>query len=114
MTEEPILYDTIIGAVRADILDDVDQVDAAHTDAELTAWARQAAHEILHVKRHLCISAEGQPIATGEIITDQGVKIPEKYLGALVHGTAMYAFSEDQQRSSFERGLFNAQLGIRG
>lgn len=109
-----ISYATIIHAVRNYILDDADITEPAHEDAELTQWAQQAAREVLQFKKHLLISEDGTPGRSSEIITDTGVEIPEKYLGALIHGTAMFAFSEDQQRSSFERGMFNAQLGLRG
>lgn len=109
-----ILYSDVISACREYILDDAEQVAPVHSDAELTEWIKQAAVELLKFKKHLLVSDEGNPVGHTEIIQETGIDIPEIYKGALMHGAMMFAFSEDQQRSSFERGMFNAQLGLRG
>lgn len=114
-----IAYSDVISACREYILDDAEILNGedgeyAHSDEELTEWIKQAAIELLKFKKHLLVSAEGVPVGHTAIIKDTGVEVPEIYKGALMHGAMMFAFSEDQQRSSFERGMFNAQLGLRG
>lgn len=114
-----ITYEEVISACREYILDDAEILNGeggeyAHSDAELTEWIKQAAVELLKLKKHLLVSDDGTPVGHSAIIAETGVEIPAIYKGALMHGAMMFAFSEDQQRSSFERGMFNAQLGMRG
>lgn len=110
-----ISFSTIVSKVR-DVLDaqlDVDG-DEAYTDAELTMWAKEAAFEALNLKQWLLVDDTGNPRGSSQVVTNNGADIPEKYEGALIHGTLMFVFGEDMQRSSFERGQFYAQLGVGG
>lgn len=106
--------DGLIGEIREYVLGQADMPDEAYSDAELKAWLIDAAHEALMYKKHLLIDADGNPRKSSEVVTTEGVDMPEKYKGALLHGALMFAFTEDQQRSSFERGLFMAGLGLGG
>ena len=110
-----IEYEVVRNAIRSYVLDDAPEYgDMAHNDEELDRWIIQAGFEILNLKRHLCVDKNGEPRNSSEVIGDTSVDFPQKYFGALMHGALMFAFSEDQQRSSFERGQFYAQLGLGG
>ena len=105
-----VLWSDMLQRVRAYVLKAQDTQDEAYTDAALTEWLKEAGREIVARKRHLFVGADGVPRGTSEVVGDSGFDGPEKYSGALLHGCLMFAFAEDHDRSSFERGLFNAQL----
>lgn len=110
-----IAFSGIVSKVR-EVLNaqlDVDPEDG-YSDSELTMWAKQAAFEILNLKPWLQVDTDGNPRGSSQIVTNSGADFPEKYEGALIHGTLMFVFGEDMQRSSFERGQFYAQLGVGG
>lgn len=109
-----VTFASIIQDIRAFITKDDNLSDEAYSDAELTEWVREGAHEILRIKKHLMVDEEGNPRKSSEVITGEGVDIPASYHGALLHGGLMFLFADDHARSSFERGLFYQQLGMVG
>lgn len=109
-----IALSNVRDVIRKYILDDADQIEAAHTDDELDTWIKYALTDVVYFKRHLLIDDDGNPKSRSDILKGDTIDIPEKYESALVHGALMRAFSEDQQRSSFERGQFLQALGMGG
>jgi hypothetical protein len=107
-----IEYTAVSKVIKDYVMNDADMVDAAVSEDELKVWIQEAARELLIYKKHLLLDNEGNPRSGDKIIGDTEVDVPKKYLGALMHGALMFAFTEDQQRSSFERGQFYAQLGM--
>lgn len=106
-----IAWSDMLTKVRTYVLKDTDAQDEVYSDEALMEWLKEAAHEIVRHRRWLLVDADGNPRGSSTVITNVGADIPEAYEGALLHGCLMFVFAEDQQRSSFERGLFNAQLG---
>ncbi len=110
-----IEYSAVSQVIKKYVMNDADMVDIADeavSEEELKVWIQEAARELLIYKKHLLLDDEGNPRGGDEIIGETSVDVPNKYLGALMHGALMFAFTEDQQRSSFERGQFYAQLGM--
>lgn len=106
-----IAWAAMIERVRDYVLKDTDtQQELVYSDAALTEWLKEAGREIVHRKPHLLVGADGEPRGCGDVVSATGFDGPEGYSGALLHGCLMFAFAEDHERSSFERGLFNAQL----
>lgn len=111
-----IEYSAVSKVIKDYVMNDADMVeldeDEATSEEELKVWIQEAAREVLIYKKHLLLGEDGTPRSGDEIIGETSVDIPNKYFGVLVHGALMFAFTEDQQRSSFERGQFYAQLGM--
>lgn len=109
-----IEYSAVSKVINDYVMNDADMVDVnpAVSEDELKAWIQEAARELLIYKKHLLLKDDGTPRSGDEIVGETEVDVPQKYLGALMHGALMFAFTEDQQRSSFERGQFYAQLGM--
>ena len=107
-----IKYTDIAADLRAYVLGAADVIPDEYSNEEITACAKKAAFELLNFKRHLLVGEDGTPRGSSEVVGDDAADLPEKYRGALMHGALMFLFTEDQQRSSFERGLFMQQAGI--
>ena len=107
-----INYTDIADDLNAYVLGESDVIPDTYSNDEIAACARKAAYELLNFKRHLLIDEEGNPRKSSDVVGDDAADLPEKYRGALMHGALMFLFTEDQQRSSFERGLFMQQAGI--
>ena len=106
-----INYSEIAEDVRAYVLGEADVANDVYSVDEIAACVKKAAFELLNFKRHLLVK-DGAPRGSSEVVGETSVDIPEKYRGAMMHGALMFLFTEDQQRSSFERGLFMQQAGI--
>lgn len=107
-----INYKDIARDLTAYVLGESDVVPDTYSDDEIAACAKKAAYELLNYKRHLLIDEGGNPRKSSEVVGEAAADLPDKYRGALMHGALMFLFTEDQQRSSFERGLFMQQAGI--
>ena len=112
-----IKYTDIADDLRAYVLGAADVIPDEYSDEEITACAKKAAFELLNFKRHLLADASGKPKGSSAVVNamdgdKEAADLPEKYKGALMHGALMFLFTEDQQRSSFERGLFMQQAGL--
>ena len=107
-----INYTVVADDLRAYVLGAADVIPDEYSDDEITACAKKAAFELLNFKRHLLIDENGNPRKSSEVVGDDAADLPDKYRGALMHGALMFLFTEDQQRSSFERGLFMQQAGL--
>lgn len=105
-----IAWSDMIERVRDYVLKAEDTQDDAWTDAMLTEWLKEAGHEIVRRNRHMLVDSDGNPRGSSDIVGPIGFDGPERYSGALLHGCLMFAFGEDHERSSFERGQFNQQL----
>ena len=107
-----IKYTDIAADLRAYVLGEADVANDVYSDKEIAACVKKAAFELLNFKRHLLVDESGNPRKSSAVVGETSVDIPEKYRGALMHGALMFLFTEDQQRSSFERGLFLQQAGM--
>lgn len=114
-----IKYTDIAADLNAYVLGESDVIPGTYSEEEIAACAKKAAYELLNFKRHLLIDGEGNPRKSSEVVErvvegeeGKAADLPDKYRGALMHGALMFLFTEDQQRSSFERGLFMQQAGI--
>ena len=110
-----INYADIADDLNAYVLGESDVIPDTYSNDEIAACAKKAAYELLNFKRHLLIDGEGNPRKSSEVVEGEEGKaadLPDKYRGALMHGALMFLFTEDQQRSSFERGLFLQQIGM--
>lgn len=110
-----INYADIASDLTAYVLGESDVIPKTYSEDEIAACAKKAAYELLNFKRHLLIDGEGNPRKSSDVVEGEEGKaadLPDKYRGALMHGALMFLFTEDQQRSSFERGLFMQQAGI--
>lgn len=107
-----INYTDIAADLNAYVLGESDVIPKTYSDEEIAACAKKAAYELLNFKRHLLIDGEGNPRKSSEVVEGEAADLPDKYRGALMHGALMFLFTEDQQRSSFERGLFLQQIGM--
>ena len=106
-----INYTDIAADLKAYVLGEADVADGVYSVKEIEACVKKAAFELLNYKRHLLVK-DGAPRGSSAVVGETSVDIPEKYRGALMHGALMFLFTEDQQRSSFERGLFMQQIGM--
>lgn len=106
-----INYTDIAADLNAYVFGESDVIPNTYSNEEIAACVKKAAFELLNFKRHLLVK-DGAPRGSSEVVGETSVDIPEKYRGALMHGALMFLFTEDQQRSSFERGLFMQQAGI--
>lgn len=107
-----IKYADIAADLNAYVLGESDVIPDTYSDEEIAACAKKAAYELLNFKRHLLIDGDGNPRKSSDVVGDGAADLPDKYRGALMHGALMFLFTEDQQRSSFERGLFLQQIGM--